>query len=151
MDIFRKEIDNFQALAPLLLPKLVRTDRLEGIEEFDDYAMLTYSLAKPIGIQRMMDDMEDEMGLNILYYIRPFTEKRGEGFQCCAYATPTGGQMYKFNAQTRKDGLVHTLYVYIFTSLEIMLECLKDDLLAHEGKGVFKSKMSYPRLIADFM
>ena len=32
-----------------------------------------------------------------------------------------------------------------------MLECLKDDLLAHEGTGVFKSKMSYPRLIADFM
>ena len=127
------------------------TERLEGIDEFEDYAMLTYSLAKPLGITRMMDDMEDEMGLNILYYIRPFTEKRGEGFQCCAYATPTGGQMYKFNAQTRKDGLVHTLYVYIFTSLEIMLECLKDDLLAHEGKGVFKSKMTYPRLIADFM
>ena len=59
--------------------------------------------------------------------------------------------MYKFNAQTRKDGLVHTLYVYIFTSLEIMLECLKDDLLAHEGKGVFQTKMTYPRLIADFM
>ena len=151
MDIFRKEIDSFHALAPLLLPELVSTERLEGIDEFEDYAMLTYSLAKPLGITRMMDDMEDEMGLNILYYIRPFSEKRGEGFQCCAYATPTGGQMYKFNAQTRKDGLVHTLYVYIFTSLEIMLECLKDDLLAHEGTGVFKSKMSYPRLIADFM
>jgi hypothetical protein len=50
-----------------------------------------------------------------------------------------------------RDGLVHTLYVYIFTSLEIMLECLKDDLLAHEGKGVFQTKMTYPRLIADFM
>ena len=79
MDIFRKEIDSFHALAPLLLPELVSTERLEGIDEFEDYAMLTYSLAKPLGITRMMDDMEDEMGLNILYYIRPFTEKRGEG------------------------------------------------------------------------
>ena len=42
-------------------------------------------------------------------------------------------------------------YTNIFTSLEIMLECLKDDLLAHEGKGVFQTKMTYPRLIADFM
>ena len=58
---------------------------------------------------------------------------------------------YPVRLQTRKDGLVHTLYVYIFTSLEIMLECLKDDLLAHEGKGVFQTKMTYPRLIADFM
>lgn len=150
MDIFRKEIDNFQALAPLLLPKLVRTDRLEGIEEFEDYAMLTYSLAKPISIQRMMDDMEDEMGLNILYHVRTY-ENRREGQHCCSYATPTSGQMYKFNAQTGRDGQVHTLYVYIFTSLEIMLECLKDDLLAHEGTGVFQTKMSYPRLISDFM
>ena len=150
MDTFRKEIDNFQALAPLLLPKLVRTDHLEGIEEFDDYAMLTYSLANPICIRHVMDDMEDEMGLNILYHIRT-CENRREGQQCCAYATPTCGQMYKFNAQTEKDGQVHTLYVYIFTSLEIMLECLKDDLLAHAGTGVFQTKMTYPRLIADFM
>ena len=47
--------------------------------------------------------------------------------------------------------IVIALYVYIFTSLEIMLECLKDDLLAHEGAGVFQTKMSYPRLISDFM
>ena len=131
-DPFRKEIDSFHALAPLLLPEQVNTERLRGIDEYEDYVMLTYSLAKPLGITKMMDDMEDLMGLNILY-------------------SPTCGQMYKFNAQTRKDGLVHTLYVYIFTSLEIMLECLKDDLLAHEGKGVFQTKMTYPRLIADFM
>ena len=128
-------------------PELVNTERLRGIDEYEDYVMLTYSLAKPLGITKMMDDMEDLMGLNILYYLRPFTGTACDGFQCCAYATPTCGQMYKFNAQTRRDGLVHTLYVYIFTSLEIMLECLKDD----EGKGVFQTKMTYPRLIADFM
>ena len=150
-DPFRKEIDSFHALAPLLLPEQVNTERLRGIDEYEDYVMLTYSLAKPLGITKMMDDMEDLMGLNILYYLRPFSGLHSEGHQCCAYATPTCGQMYKFNAQTRKDGLVHTLYVYIFTSLEIMLECLKDDLLAHEGKGVFQTKVTYPRLIADFM
>ena len=48
MDIFRKEIDSFHALAPLLLPELVSTDRLEGIDEYEDYAMLTYRLAKPL-------------------------------------------------------------------------------------------------------
>ena len=90
MDIFRKEIDSFHALAPLLLPELVSTDRLEGIDEYEDYAMLTYRLAKPLGITRVMDDMEDHMGLNILYYIRPFLDRRGEGRQCCAYATPAG-------------------------------------------------------------
>ena len=91
------------------MPELVNTERLRGIDEYEDYVMLTYSLAKPLGITKMMDDMEDLMGLNILYYLRPFSGLHSEGHQCCAYATPTCGQMYKFNAQTRKDGLVHTL------------------------------------------
>ena len=150
MDIFRKEIDNFQSLAPLLLPELVSPDRIEGIDEFEDYALLSYALPEPLGIERVMDDMEDHMGLTILYHVR--TLMGGEdGQHCCAYAPPTYGQMYKFNVQTGRDGMVHILYVYIFTSLEIMLECLKDDLRAHEGTGIFQTKMPYPRLIADFM
>ena len=32
-DPFRKEIDSFHALAPLLLPELVNTERLRGIDE----------------------------------------------------------------------------------------------------------------------
>ena len=36
-DPFRKEIDSFHALAPLLLPELVNTERLRGIDEYEDY------------------------------------------------------------------------------------------------------------------
>ncbi len=75
-DPFRKEIDSFHALAPLLLPEQVNTERLRGIDEYEDYVMLTYSLAKPLGITKMMDDMEDlvTVALKLSYSITVVAE-----------------------------------------------------------------------------
>ena len=150
MDTFQQGADTFQSVAPLLIPELVSPSRLEGIAEYDDYTLLHYTLAEPLGIERVMDDFEDHMNLNILYHARMRLDSEA-GEHCCAYASPSNTQMYKLNVQTGRDGQVHDLYVYIFTSLEFMLEALKDDLRAHEGKAFFKARMPYPRLVADFM
>ena len=61
------------------------------------------------------------------------------------------GTMYKVNAQTGKGGLVRAVYVYIFDSLEVMLEYLKEDLEQHTGSFVVKNAMTFPELVADFM
>ena len=61
------------------------------------------------------------------------------------------GTMYKVNAQTGKGGLVRAVYVYIFDSLEVMLEYLKEDLEQHTGTFIVKTGMSLPQLVADFM
>lgn len=58
--------------------------------------------------------------------------------------------MYKFNAQTSGDGMARTLYVYIFESLEVMLEFLKDDQKQHT-KAVEFHGLPLSRLVADFM
>ena len=150
MDTFQQGADTFQSVAPLLIPELVSPSRLEGIAEYDDYTLLHYTLAEPLDIERVMDDFEDHMNLNILYHARMRLDSEA-GEHCCAYASPSNTQMYKLNVQTGRDCLVHDLYVYIFTSLEFMLEALKDDLRAHEGKAIFKARMPYPRLVADFM
>ena len=150
MDTFQQGTNTFQSVAPLLIPELVSPSRLEGIAEYDDYTLLYYTLAKPLDIERVMDDFEDHMNLNILYHVQMRLDS-DPGQHCCAYASPSNTQMYKLNVQTDRDGLVHDLYVYIFNSLEFMLEALKDDLRAHEGQAFFKARMPYPRLIADFM
>ena len=59
--------------------------------------------------------------------------------------------MYKLNAQTGPDKMLETIYVYVFDSLEVMLEALKSDLSQHLSGGVVISKMDMSRLVADFM
>ena len=143
------QIDNFRALAPIRLPGITEHEGLEYIDDYDDYALLTYQLPKPVRIQDLLDQLEDNMGLNILYHCRTSCSESSPQ-HCCAYSSPTFEAMYKFNAQTGPDGMVSILYVYVFESLEVMLEFLKEDLRQHSKAAQFQG-MELPRLVADFM
>ena len=145
-----KEIANFRQLGDLMLPRLLDANYLKNIDDYGDYALLTYQLADPVPIQSALDDMEDNMDLNVLYHAEVISATtRGE--YCCAYCVPANGKMYKINAQSRPDRMLDTVYVYIYDSLEVMLEALKADLLQHtRGQHVIHS-MEMSRLVADFM
>ncbi len=86
----------------------------------------------------------------MLYHVEMVSAAtRGE--HCCAYCVPVNGKMYKINAQSRPDRMLDTLYVYIYDSLEVMLEALKTDLTQHtRGQHVLYA-MDMARLVADFM
>ncbi|MBO4917264.1 MAG: hypothetical protein J5374_05240 [Bacteroidales bacterium] len=145
-----QQIDMFRTLGPTILPRLIDAGCLDCIDDYGDYAILTYNLAKPLPIKEALDDMEDNMDLNVLYHVETFSAtKRGE--HCCAYSVPTSGRMYKLNAQAGSDKMLDTVYVYIFDSLEVMLESLKSDLAQHLRRGIVISKMDMSRLVADFM
>ena len=145
-----QQIDIFRTIGPTMLPRLINADNLESNDDYGDYAILTYGLTKQVPIKQALDDMEDNMDLNVLYHVDSFSAtKRGE--HCCAYSVPTSGRMYKLNAQAGTDKMLDTLYVYVFESLEVMLEALKADLTQHLRGGVVISKMEMSRLVADFM
>jgi len=145
-----QQIDIFRTIGPTMLPRLIDANELESIDDYGDYAILTYNLAKPVPIKDALDDMEDNMDLNILYHVESFsTTKRGD--HCCAYSVPTSGRMYKLNAQTGADKMLENIYVYVFDSLEVMLEALKTDLAQHLTGGIVITKMEMSRLVADFM
>lgn len=148
--MLQQEIQNLRSLGPLLLPGIIDFGRLDDVEDYDDYALLTFSLAQPMAIEDVLDDMEDQMELNVLYYmIRSVQTDAGR--HCCAYANPSFGHMYKLNAQTAVSGKVEKVYAYVYSSLEIMLESLKEDLEEHSRYGTLAMNMELPRLIADFM
>ena len=144
------EIEAFKSIAPLLIPTVFDINFLESIDDYDDYAMLTFTLAKPMHIDELIDNLDDQMELNIMYQV--IVRNAGiESQQCCAYSNPTFEHMYKVNAQSDGKGMVDSVYVYIFSSLEFMLESLKEDLELHSRMGESITKMSLPVLIADFM
>lgn len=149
-DMTHETIDNFRSLAPSQLPGLCNPDLLDTVDDYGDYALLTYNLAEPVPIQSVMDDLEDDMELNILYHIDSFNAGvRGQ--HCCAYSSPSTGRMYKLNVQSDAAGLVSTLYVHLYESLEIMLEALKKDLDCHLHCGMVHYRIPMSMLIADFM
>jgi len=145
-----KEIANFRRLGDMILPSPLSADNLRHIDDYGDYALLTYTLAEPVPVRSALDDMEDNMDLNVLYHVEMVSATtRGE--HCCAYCVPVNGKMYKINAQSRPDRMLDTLYVYIYDSLEVMLEALKTDLIQHtRGQHVLYA-MDMARLVADFM
>ena len=145
-----QEIEKFRLLAPMQIPELIDPEHLDSVDDYGDYALLTYSLGNPMPMERVMNAMEDRMHLSILYHV--LTSAATDADQhCCGYSSPMDGKMYKFNAQTGKGGLVRTVYVHIFDSLEVMLEYLKEDLDRHVKSFVVRTAISLPQLVADFM
>ena len=92
-------IETFRTLAPLLMPQLFDLNHLESIDDYDDYALMAFSLAEPIPIETLLDDLEDQMELNILYHMQRSGDT-DSGQHCCAYSSPSFEHMYKINAQT---------------------------------------------------
>ena len=142
-----ESILTFKTLAPLLLPELIDLNHLESIDDYDDYALLAFNLAKPTPIESILDQFEDQMELSVLYHVILSSH------HACAYSNPGFGHMYKINVQTDGQGMANSIYVYLYESLEVMLEALKDDLECHISEAGVQiiSQMEMGRFIADFM
>lgn len=143
-------IDRFCRMASLELPDLIDEKHLESADDYDDYALLTFSLESPMSMEEVLDCLEDQSELNILYHVSGIGAAPGTQ-HCCAYASPEYDNMYKVNAQSDGTGAVDTLYVYVYSSLEVMLESLKDDIRLHDGMGKTLCLLPLSRVIADFM
>lgn len=143
-------IDRFCRMASLELPDLIDAEHLESADDYDDYVLLTFSLESPMSMDEVLDCLDDQSELNILYHVGGIGVTPSAQ-HCCAYASPEYDNMYKVNAQSDGTGAVDTLYVHVYSSLEVMLESLKDDLRIHEEIGEARCMMPLSRLIADFM
>lgn len=63
--------DDFLAIVPLQLPELLDKRKMEKPVKYDDYVLLTFQLNTPFTIEEVMDMLEDEMEMIILYHHIP--------------------------------------------------------------------------------
>ena len=63
--------DDFLAVVPLQLPELLDKRKMEKPVKYDDYVLLTFQLNTPFTIEEVMDMLEDEMEMIILYHHIP--------------------------------------------------------------------------------
>ena len=112
----KEQIDRFITLASLEMPALVSQNLFQGAEVYEDYALLTFHLPKVYPIEELIDELEDQMELVLLYHHVPRNDTPF-GQRCCAYSNPRFGHMHKLNVQADVRMECDTLYVTLFDSL----------------------------------
>ena len=147
--MLQEAIYKFKISAPLLLPELIENYRLDEEKNYEDYAYLRYSVSPPRALDDVLDMFEDKAELRILYHLIP-SRQTAFGHSACAYSIPTGDRMFKINVKTDSDGLVNSLEVTIYDSLEEMQTDIRTDLYQQEKRGEFKCKLDYACLLNDF-
>lgn len=142
--------DDFLAVVPLQLPELLDKRRMEKPVRYDDYVLLTFTLNNSCPIEDVMDMLEDEMEMIILYHHIP-SRQTDFGHSCCAYSNPAFGRMFKVNAATDERGMVSRIKVTIYESLEYMSADVCLDLELHGRVGFFKYVKPKEEVLLDFI
>ena len=133
--------------------KAFQRNKPQSMEEpqfYGDYVLLTFPLHDPYDLEEVMDMLEDDMELIVLYHHIPMQDEPF-GHSTCAYSNPSFGQMFKVNAKTDSDGKVHTVLVTIYDSLEQMYGDLCLDLQLHSKSGKLKYQKNKEDILIDFL
>lgn len=148
--MLNKFCEEFLTVVPLQLPELMDKATMEHPIIYEDYALLIFPLPVPLDIEEVMDCLEDEMEMVILYHHIPSGQTKF-GHSCCAYANPTFGLMFKINASTNDNGLIESVTATVYESLEFMSADICIDLDMHSKSGYFKYKKQKEEVLYDFI
>lgn len=147
--LLQESIENFQRIAPLILPDLLGEAKMGEADLLDEYAIVPYTLTKQFKLDDVMDMLEDQMELTILYHYIPSVHTCF-GHQCCAYSDCQFGHMFKVHATTNVSGMIEALVVTVYTSMEVMCMDLLNDLELHEKSGKFLHKRDKSQILVEF-
>lgn len=144
-----KEVNKFMALAPLMLPKLIDSKKCAEPDITEDSAILYFTLEESFPIGCVMDMLDDDMDLLLLYHGTSRTNPKIH--HCCFFANPKLGQsMYKVNMVSLTNGFVDGITVTIYDSLDVWEDELESDLMAHELSFDFIQAMTASKLLSVF-
>lgn len=147
--MLQEAIELFRKQAPSILPELFGGAKASEAEIEEDMATISYQLPRKHGMEDVMDMLEDQMELTMLYHFIP-SQHTDFGHQCCAYSNILFGSMFKIHATTDSDGEVDSLTVTLYSSMEAMCTDLLEDLGRHEGRGTFRHKQPKESILVEF-
>ena len=92
--MLQEHIERFIMLASLEMPNLIVSTLYQGAELSDESTLLTFSLPQKYSLEDLIDELEDQMELILLYHHIP-SEDTIFGHHCCAYSNPHFGTCTK--------------------------------------------------------
>ena len=144
-----KEVNKFMALMPLMLPKLIDNKKCVEPDIAEDSAVLYFNLEERLPIGVVMDMIDDDLDLLLLYHATQKSNPRI--LHCCFFASPKlGKSMFKINMLTAADGFVDSVAVTVYDSVDVFAEELDSDLLSHTLSFDFIEAMTSQELLSTF-
>lgn len=149
MSMIKEEVTKFMALAPLMLPRLIDGKRCVDPDISEDSAILYFSLEEPFPIGCVMDMLDENIDILMLYH---GTSKSDPNLHhCCFFANPQFGKtMYSINMTTNKNSFVKGISVTVYDAIDIWEDDLENDLNIHAQAFDFIDAMKTERLLSVF-
>ena len=143
------EVNKFLALAPLMQPALIDKNACVDPDLADDTAVLYFPLHDQLPLGTVMDMLEDDMEMLLLYH---GTKKSNPKIHhCCFFAQPKAGHlMYKINFVTNTLEQVEGVCATIYESVDIWAEELESDLMSHSQNFDFIQALDSEGLLSVF-
>ncbi|WP_291530104.1 hypothetical protein [Bacteroides sp. UBA939] len=148
--MLQEHIERFIMLASLEMPNLIVSALFQGAELSDESALLTFLLPKVYSLEELIDELEDQMELILLYHHIP-SDATVFGHHCCVYSNPHFDHMYKFNAVSDERCQCDTIYITLYSSLEVMGVELRNELVETGKRGRFVYNRKVDELLRDFI
>ena len=151
--MLEEAIYKFKVSGPTIMPSLFDNFFLTETEECNGYAILTYDVNRPLPIDDVLNIMDGDAYMRILYYTHPNPAaiKTKFGQRACTYFMPEEQRNIKMNFSTDEDGLVKMILVTVYGSIDIMYPDLLNDLrLNTRGSVVVKERRSEAEVMNDF-
>ena len=126
--MINQAINRFLEAAVYRFPTVIKS-RLEDRDKremYDEYALLVFELPHSMTIEDFGEVVDDSHGTVTLYkHIR--SKQTDFGQSICVFQEP-GTEMFQMNATTDSRGIITTVTVKIFSSLERMMVELRGEL-----------------------
>ena len=151
--MLEEAIYKFKVSGPTIMPTLFDNYYLKETQEYNGYAILTYEVSHPVPIEDVLNIMDGDAYMRILYYTQPNPKaiKTTFGQRACTYFMPEEQRNIKMNFTTDEKGLVNMILVTVYGSIDIMYPDLRNDLrLNTVGSMVVKESRDEAELMNDF-
>ena len=91
--MINNEISKFMSLAPLIVPDLIRNDKVNETDITDDYGILYFTFGEKLPMGIVMDSCDKEMELLMLYHAS--SEQNSQLQHCCLFPMPKKGMSFQ--------------------------------------------------------
>ena len=151
--MLEEAIYKFKVNGPTIMPALFDNFYLKETEECNGYAILTYEVHQPLPIEDVLNIMDGDAYMRILYYTHPNPQfvKTKFGQRACTYFMPEEQRNIKMNFATDEKGLVNMILVTVYGTIDIMYPDLMLDLrLNTQGTMLIKESRDLAEVMNDF-
>ena len=151
--MLEEAIYKFKVSGPTIMPTLFDNYYLKETQEYNGYAILTYEVSQPVPIEDVLNIMDGDAYMRILYYTHPNPRaiETKFGQRACTYFMPEEQRNIKMNFTTDEKGLVNMILVTVYGSIDIMYPDLSNDLrLNTNGSMLVKESRDLAEVMNDF-